>query len=33
MCIDPALTFTNDRGRPLSILDDREPVRELLGQL
>jgi hypothetical protein len=32
LAIDPALTFTNDRGRPLHILDDREPVRELLGQ-
>jgi hypothetical protein len=30
--IDPAWTFTNDRGRPLHILDDRDPVRELVGQ-
>jgi uncharacterized protein (DUF1501 family) len=29
--IDPAQTFTNGSGRPMHILDDREPVRELLG--
>lgn len=28
--IDPALTFPNGSGRPMFILDDREPVRELL---
>jgi hypothetical protein len=28
--IDPALTFNNGSGRPMYILDDREPVRELL---
>jgi hypothetical protein len=28
--IDPAQTFLDSRGRPQSILDDREPVRELL---
>jgi hypothetical protein len=30
MGIDPALTFPNGSGRPMYILDDREPVRELL---
>ena len=29
--IDPAQTFINGSGRPMHILDDREPVRELLG--
>jgi hypothetical protein len=29
--IDPASTFPNEHGRPMYILDDREPVRELLG--
>jgi hypothetical protein len=28
--IDPALTFPNGSGRPMYILDDREPVTELL---
>ena len=28
--IDPAQTFPNGSGRPMYILDDREPVRELL---
>ncbi len=28
--IDPALTFPSGSGRPMYILDDREPVRELL---
>jgi hypothetical protein len=28
--IDPARTFTNGSGRPMYILDDREPIRELL---
>jgi hypothetical protein len=28
--IDPALTFPNGNGRPMYILDDREPVKELL---
>jgi len=30
MGIDPALTFPNGSGRPMYILDDREPIRELL---
>lgn len=30
MGIDPALTFRDGSGRPVHILDDREPVRELL---
>jgi hypothetical protein len=29
--IDPAMTFPNGAGRPMYVLDDREPVRELLG--
>jgi hypothetical protein len=29
--IDPAQTFVNGSGRPMHILDDREPVKELLG--
>ena len=28
--IDPAMTFTNGSGRPMYVLDDREPVSELL---
>ena len=28
--IDPAMTFPNGTGRPMSLLDDREPVAELL---
>jgi hypothetical protein len=28
--IDPSLTFLNGAGRPMYVLDDREPVRELL---
>ncbi len=30
MGIDPAQTFPNGSGRPMYILDDREPVRELI---
>ncbi|MBX9678443.1 MAG: DUF1501 domain-containing protein [Gemmataceae bacterium] len=30
MGIDPAMTFPNQTGRPMYILDDREPIRELL---
>jgi hypothetical protein len=30
MGIDPALTFPNGSGRPVHLLDDREPVTELL---
>jgi hypothetical protein len=30
MGIDPALTFPNGNGRPMHLLDDREPVKELL---
>ena len=30
MGIDPAQTFPNGSGRPMYILDDREPVRELV---
>jgi hypothetical protein len=30
--IDPSLTFANGSGRPVPILEDREPVRELLGK-
>ncbi len=29
--IDPSKTFLNGSGRPIHILDDREPVKELLG--
>jgi hypothetical protein len=29
--IDPAMTFANGAGRPMYVLDDREPVKELLG--
>ena len=28
--IDPSMTFPNGSGRPMYILDDREPVSELL---
>jgi hypothetical protein len=28
--IDPAMTFPNNNGRPMYILDDREPLNELL---
>jgi uncharacterized protein (DUF1501 family) len=28
--IDPAMTFNNGSGRPMYVLDDREPVRELV---
>jgi hypothetical protein len=28
--IDPAMTFPNGSGRPMYVLDDREPVKELL---
>jgi uncharacterized protein (DUF1501 family) len=31
MGINPAQTFLNGTGRPIHILDDREPVRELLA--
>lgn len=30
MGIDPAMTFPNGNGRPMYLLDDREPIRELL---
>jgi hypothetical protein len=30
MGIDPALTFPNGNGRPMHILDDREPISELI---
>ncbi len=29
--IDPGMTFPNGSGRPMYVLDEREPVRELLG--
>lgn len=29
--IDPAMTFPNGSGRPMYVLDEREPVKELLG--
>jgi uncharacterized protein (DUF1501 family) len=29
--VDPSQTFLNGAGRPMYILDDREPVKELLG--
>jgi len=29
--IDPSQTFTNEAGRPVYILDDREAIRELVG--
>jgi hypothetical protein len=28
--IDPSMTFPNNNGRPMYILDDREPISELL---
>jgi hypothetical protein len=28
--IDPAMTFPNHNGRPTYVLEDREPVRELI---
>ena len=28
--IDPGMTFPNGSGRPMYVLDDREPVKELL---
>ena len=28
--IDPSQTFPDTSGRPLAILDDREPIRELV---
>ena len=28
--IDPSQTFPNNNGRPMYILDDREPITELL---
>ncbi|MCE9533052.1 MAG: DUF1501 domain-containing protein [Planctomycetes bacterium] len=31
MGIDPSITFPNGSGRPMYILDDRQPVTELLG--
>jgi len=31
MGIDPSQTFPNGSGRPMYILDDREPVSELLS--
>ncbi len=31
MGIDPSQTFNNGAGRPMYILDEREPVKELLG--
>jgi len=30
MGIDPALTFTNGNGRPMYLLDDRDPISELV---
>jgi hypothetical protein len=30
MGIDPSQTFPSGSGRPMYILDDREPVRELI---
>ena len=30
MGIDPAMTFPNGSGRPMYILDDRDPVSELV---
>jgi hypothetical protein len=29
--IDPSITFPNGTGRPMYVLDDRAPVKELLG--
>ncbi len=28
--IDPGMTFPNQQGRPMYLLDDREPIRELI---
>ena len=28
--IDPSMTFPNNSGRPMYILDDRQPIAELL---
>jgi hypothetical protein len=28
--IDPAITFPNGAGRPMYVLDDREPIKDLL---
>ena len=30
MGIDPAMTFPNNNGRPMYVLDDREPINELI---
>jgi hypothetical protein len=30
MGIDPAMTFQSTTGRPMYVLDDRTPVRELI---
>ena len=30
MGIDPAMTFPNGTGRPMYVLDDRDPVEELV---
>jgi len=30
MGVDPATTFPNGSGRPMYVLDEREPVKELL---
>ncbi len=30
LCIDPAETFPSTSGRPMYVLDEREPIRELL---
>ncbi len=30
MGIDPAMTFPNGAGRPMYVLDERDPVKELL---
>jgi hypothetical protein len=29
--IDPSMSFNHGAGRPMYILDEREPVKELLG--
>jgi hypothetical protein len=29
--VDPSMRFPNGAGRPMYVLDDREPVQELLG--
>jgi hypothetical protein len=28
--VDPSKTFNNGSGRPIHILDDREPIKELI---